>query len=219
MTATRPLQRNSRSATSSNESSRLPATTSTDAALNTRVTESDALGRLKRVTEHPGGSDPDYVTTYKYDVLGNLREVNQGPPDQPQQQQRRYYAYDSLSRLVRSRNPEQETNSDLDLKDVNGNTINDPVTNKPKEASPLAQAFGVLQTIGNTIADPANETKLWNYVMYREPPKPLGSTDFVVFIRKDVAQYWHYLQYQPLPSTDVPVDKDYSKATPSIDAP
>ncbi len=101
-------------------------TTFTDAALRKRMTDSDALGRLKQVTEDPDGVA--LVTKYKYDILGNLRGVDQGPPGQPQQQQHRYYAYDSLSRLVRSRNPEQDTNPDLVLKDVYGNPINDPIT-------------------------------------------------------------------------------------------
>jgi RHS repeat-associated protein len=100
--------------------------TVTDAALKKRKSESDALGRLTQVTEDPGGAN--YITKYKYDVLGNLRGVDQGPPDQPQQQQHRYYAYDSLSRLVRSRIPEQDANPDLVLKDAQGNTINDPFT-------------------------------------------------------------------------------------------
>jgi hypothetical protein len=40
--------------------------------------------------------------------------------------------------------------------------------------------------------------------MYKEPPKPLGSTDFMLYVRKDAQQLWHYLQYEPIPSTDVP---------------
>lgn len=82
--------------------------TATDAALKKRKTVSDALGRLKQVVEGPGGSN--LVTDYKYDVLGNLRRVDQG-------QQHRYYMYDSLSRLIRSRNPEQDVNPDLNLND------------------------------------------------------------------------------------------------------
>jgi hypothetical protein len=42
-----------------------------------------------------------YHTTYGYDVLGNLRKVDQVG-------QQRYFAYDSLSRLVRAKNPEQD---------------------------------------------------------------------------------------------------------------
>jgi len=82
--------------------------TVTDADLKTRKTEVDALGRVTQVIENPGGAN--LITNYKYDILGNLRRVEQGT-------QRRYYKYDSLSRLVRSRNPEQEINPDLTAND------------------------------------------------------------------------------------------------------
>jgi predicted membrane-bound mannosyltransferase len=88
--------------------------------------------------------------------------------------------------------------------DANGQIITDPATGEQKQASALSQTGDALHTIFNTITVPDNQSKLWNYLMYKEPPKPLGSTDFMVFIRKDSAQLWHYLQYQPIPSTDVP---------------
>jgi RHS repeat-associated protein len=84
--------------------------TATDADQKKRTTESDALGRLTKVIEDPGGTN--LVVNYKYDILGNLRRVEQGP-------QRRYYMYDSLSRLIRSKNPEQDANPDL--------AVNDPI--------------------------------------------------------------------------------------------
>jgi DNA-binding beta-propeller fold protein YncE len=37
------------------------------------------------------------------------------------------------------------------------------------------------------IADPALREKLWRFIIYREPLKPSGSTDFVLFVRKDLA--------------------------------
>ncbi len=77
---------------------------------------------MTKVIEDPNGLA--FVTTYKYDILGNLREVVQGTTPQ----QHRFYAYDSLSRLVRSRNPEQGTNSDLVLRDAFGTPIPDPIT-------------------------------------------------------------------------------------------
>jgi YD repeat-containing protein len=83
-----------------------------------RISETDALGRLKAVWEvrspdaasgteavsFPGhaGMTAGYKTTYDYDALGNLVQVAQGA-------QRRWFAYDSLSRLIRARNPEQGT--------------------------------------------------------------------------------------------------------------
>lgn len=72
--------------------------TVTDQAGKKRRSETDALGRLMKVTEDPNGLA--YETLYTYDVLGNLRKVAQGS-------QSRYFAYDSLSRLIRAKNPEQ----------------------------------------------------------------------------------------------------------------
>ena len=64
------------------------------------------------------------------------------------------------------------------------------------------------------ITMPSNTAELWKYLIYREPPKSLGSTDFVLFVRKDVAQLWHNLQNKPLPSTDVPIEKDNQPIAP-----
>jgi hypothetical protein len=89
-------------------------------------------------------------------------------------------------------------------KDANGAVINDPVTQKPLEAGPLGQMADMVHTIWVSLTEPQLTAQLWNYLMYREPPKPLGSTDFVLFVRKDVAQLWHSLDYEALPSTDVP---------------
>jgi RHS repeat-associated protein len=74
--------------------------TVTDQAGKTRRSETDALGRLIRVTEDPDGSNFD--TNYSYDTLDNLRLVTQGS-------QTRTFAYDSLSRLVSATNPESGT--------------------------------------------------------------------------------------------------------------
>jgi RHS repeat-associated protein len=78
--------------------------TVTDQAGKKRRSETDALGRLTKVTEDPSGLN--YGTTYLYDALDNLRLVNQGT-------QKRWFAYDALSRLIRARNPEQDINSNL----------------------------------------------------------------------------------------------------------
>jgi YD repeat-containing protein len=69
---------------------------------------SDALGRLVRVDEpdkssgnlDDAGGSPVQPTSYFYDALGNLRRVDQGG-------QYRFFMYDSLSRLIRAKNPEQ----------------------------------------------------------------------------------------------------------------
>jgi RHS repeat-associated protein len=91
----------------------------TDQAGKQRISKADALGRLTDVWEvtasdaateavsFPVPQNFPYVpaygyhTTYGYDVLGNLRKVDQVG-------QQRYFAYDSLSRLVRAKNPEQD---------------------------------------------------------------------------------------------------------------
>lgn len=74
--------------------------TVTDQAGKQRRSVSDALGRLTSVTEAPGVTNYGFVTTYAYDARGNLRKVDQGG-------QLRFFMYDSLSRLIRAKNPEQ----------------------------------------------------------------------------------------------------------------
>lgn len=80
--------------------------TVTDQAGKVRRSVSDALGRLKQIVEDPSGLN--YTTNYTYSTPGDLIKVEQGS-------QYRYFLYDSLSRLLRARNPEQSTNSALDL--------------------------------------------------------------------------------------------------------
>ncbi|HEX8163947.1 MAG TPA: RHS repeat-associated core domain-containing protein [Pyrinomonadaceae bacterium] len=74
--------------------------TVTDQAGKVRSSVSDALGRLASVTEAPGVTGYGFVTNYAYDAMGNLRRVDQGG-------QLRFFMYDSLSRLIRAKNPEQ----------------------------------------------------------------------------------------------------------------
>lgn len=90
-----------------------PTVTVTDQALKSRESVTDAQGRLIKVIEDPGSAA--YETNYTYDVLGNLRKVDQGG-------QLRFFMHDSLGRLLRSRNPEQDANSALNLTDpITGN--------------------------------------------------------------------------------------------------
>ncbi|MET0624888.1 MAG: RHS repeat-associated core domain-containing protein [Pyrinomonadaceae bacterium] len=93
----------------------------TDQTDRQRISEIDALGRLREVWEvtpddsakypgigavsfnaAPGVPTPaaGYRTIYDYDALGNLRRVKQGD-------QERFFAYDSMGRLVRAKSPEQ----------------------------------------------------------------------------------------------------------------
>jgi RHS repeat-associated protein len=75
-----------------------------DPAGNMNSQMRDALGRLVEVVE-----DPDinaYITTYQYDPLDNLVQVNQG-------NQTRTFSYSSLGRLLSATNPESGTTSYL----------------------------------------------------------------------------------------------------------
>ncbi len=74
--------------------------TVTDQAGKQRRSVSDGLGRLTQVVEDSTSGGLNYATNYTYDALGNLRKVDQGG-------QQRFFMYDSLSRLIRAKNPEQ----------------------------------------------------------------------------------------------------------------
>lgn len=74
--------------------------TVTDQAGKSRKSVTDALGRLSQVIEDPTGLA--YQTSYGYDALGNLTQVNQGV-------QVRVFSYNSLSRLTSATNPESGT--------------------------------------------------------------------------------------------------------------
>ena len=88
--------------------------TITDQAQRKRKSVTDALGRMIEVYEDPNGLN--YQTTYLYDVLDDLVKVTQGS-------QQRFFMYDSLKRLIRSRNPEQEARPSLALSDpITGNS-------------------------------------------------------------------------------------------------
>ncbi len=73
--------------------------TVTDQAGKARRSMTDALGRLTTIVEAPSGLN--HSTSYDYDVLGNLVHVTQGS-------QNLFFMYDSVSRLIRARNPEQK---------------------------------------------------------------------------------------------------------------
>ncbi|MEK7831560.1 MAG: hypothetical protein AAB401_10775, partial [Acidobacteriota bacterium] len=90
-------------------------TTVADQTGKQRKSVTDGLGRLLQVYEDPVGVN--HQTSYQYDTLNNLRKVTQGS-------QQRFFMYDSLSRLIRARNPEQTVNTPaLDLNDpITGNS-------------------------------------------------------------------------------------------------
>ena len=94
--------------------------TITDQADKRRKSVSDALGRLIELVEDPdvpgGPTELNFHTTYLYDALDNLVQVTQGG-------QQRFFMYDSLRRLIRSRSPEQATLPSLNLSDpITGNS-------------------------------------------------------------------------------------------------
>jgi RHS repeat-associated protein len=78
-----------------------------------RKTVTDSLGRLTSVYEDPSGT-LNYLTSYQYDALDNLRLVTQGA-------QTRTFVYDSLGRLTSSNNP--ETGTVAYTYDNNGNVL------------------------------------------------------------------------------------------------
>jgi RHS repeat-associated protein len=85
--------------------------TASDPTGKARTSITDASGRLIQLIEAPNGSNPfPYQTNYTYDVLNNLRKVEQGS-------QLRYFGYDSLSRVIRTRAVEQTVNTALNWTD------------------------------------------------------------------------------------------------------
>jgi hypothetical protein len=73
------------------------------------------------------------------------------------------------------------------------------------KTSPFASQVGaLLGTTASTITNPEMMSTLWKYLMFRQTPLPLGSEDMIVFVRRDQAQLFHYLQYKPPSSTDTP---------------
>ncbi len=96
-------------------------TTVTDQAGKVRRQKVDALGRVIRLDEPTSSglgasSAPNQATNYYYDALDNLVRITQGSQD-------RYFKFDSLSRLIRERQVEQNTNSTYNLSDsLTGNS-------------------------------------------------------------------------------------------------
>ncbi len=85
----------------------------TDQAGKKRKGITNVLGQMVRVIEDPTGTP--LSTDYVFDTLGNLRKTVQG-------EQSRYFYHDSLGRLLRAKQPEQDVNSALAL------TTADPIT-------------------------------------------------------------------------------------------
>lgn len=75
----------------------------------------------------------------------------------------------------------------------------------PKTTPFGQQIGGALNTTWSTISKPDLQGTLWKYLMFRDPPKPLGSEDMILFVRKDAVQQFHYIQYPPPRSYNLPV--------------
>jgi RHS repeat-associated protein len=144
-----------------------------------RKTVSDALGRLKEVYEAPNDAvNYNYLTSYDYDVLGNLRHVYQGS-------QTRTFTYDSLSRLATAINPESGT---INYQyDVNGNLtqkgdargvittfaaydpLNRPTTKSYSDGTPTVSyaydAVGVANSKGR-LTSISSSVSTYNYTSY-----------------------------------------------------
>jgi YD repeat-containing protein len=80
------------------------STVYTDEVGNQRQTFTDGLGRMIEVDEPNSSGTLNVNTCYKYDILGNLREVDQGSLT-------RMYTYDMLSRLTNATTPEAKGNT------------------------------------------------------------------------------------------------------------
>jgi RHS repeat-associated protein len=116
-----------------------------------RISQSDALGRLLSVCEvssttlignggTPSACGQDiaatgFLTTYQYDTLGNLLQVNQGTLAP------RTFAYDSLARLTSASNPESGTITYS--YDANGNLLTKtaPKQNQTNPATTVATTY------------------------------------------------------------------------------
>lgn len=96
------------------------ATTVTDAAGKVRRSIRNSLGQLTRIDEPNNQNNlgtvdnPTQPTSYTYNANGQLITVTQGG-------QSRYFLFDSIGRLIRVRQPEQDPNPNL--------ALTDPITN------------------------------------------------------------------------------------------
>lgn len=139
-------------------------TTVTDASGRKMRYLKNVYGQLVRVDEPVDGNDlgslaePTQPTSYKYDVNGRLTKIQQG-------QQKRFFMYDSLGRLIRTRQPEQDVNLALN---TDGNPENDQWT-----AGYTYDIYGNVQTVtdakGTVITNTYDKAGRATSVTYSDP--------------------------------------------------
>lgn len=162
--------------------------TVTDQTGKQRKSVSDALGRLIQVYEDPNGLN--YLTSYNYDVFGNLLHVYQGS-------QTRTFAYDSLSRLRTAANPESGTltytyddNGNLstktDARNVVSNyvydALNRAVTRSYSDGTPTVTYSYDSGTISNgegRLASVSSSVSTYSYSGYDAVGKVLGGSQTI----------------------------------------
>jgi len=139
-------------------------TTVTDQAGNKRRSIIDGLGRLIRVDEPDSsgnldsGTPPQPVqpTSYLYDALGNLIQVNQGS-------QQRLFTYDSLSRLKTAKNPEQVSGSTPIATTYDYDDASNLLTRTNPDSSTVGFSYDGLNRVKSKTLTKAGSSTVWNY--------------------------------------------------------
>lgn len=147
-------------------------TTVTDEAGKSRQSCVDGLGRITSVVEDPGSSPHlNYLTTYRYDALGNLTGVTQNGSNSSYARVRSF-GYNSLSQLISATNPESGTISYAYDADGNVITKKAPSPNQPSTGTAQVSTTFTYDTLnritGKTYADgftsnPSTPTPFFGY--------------------------------------------------------
>jgi YD repeat-containing protein len=144
--------------------------TVTDQAGKARKSVTDALGRLTDVYEDPAGLN--YQTSYLYDVLDNLVKVTQGT-------QQRFFMYDSLNRIIRTRNPEQRIRASLNLLDPLTNNSSWSMSYEYDSAGNLRFRTDARGVLTENRYDALNRVTTILYRVNGQPDPNTGDVEFV----------------------------------------
>jgi len=161
-------------------------------AATQKVSQVDGLGRLISVCEvtsttlavgitpAPGScgqtiAATGFLTTYQYDVLGNLRTVTQGGLTS------RNFSYDSLSRLLSASNPESGTTSYVYDADGNLTSRTRPAPNQTNAGTTVTANYtpdALHRTTAITYSDGTTPSSTFEYdqssVSGHSPQNPIG---------------------------------------------